>query len=356
MEKEIGGNFPLSEEQIKGFPKALPITGSEGFKYSIYTHSGRNALNYFLNNVYEGEKKVFLPSYTCDTCINPFVEHNFDVSYYLLNQDLTPNVDSFFNLFQNSSSGGIIYLQSYFGFDTLKSLRKNINEKADDFTFIEDITHSWLSSFSKTNSEYFICSFRKWLEIPDGGAIFSNFDLKENMYAFPENEVEVNDYKEASIKKQMWLSGNPTITKNDFYPLFKKTASAFSDQKLYKISNFSRLIIENTNFDIIKEKRVNNCKYLIEHINNPNVVKIFDCVSNDEIPLYYPVYIKDDKRKDFQNYLMSNDIYCPIHWPKSELVKSFNCEIYDNILSLVCDQRYGLDDMKRMVDVINEYK
>ena len=95
---------------------------------------------------------------------------------------------------------------------------------------------------------------------------------------------------------------------------------------------------------------------MIEHINNPNVIKIYNRVSDGEIPLYYPVYIKDDKRKDFQNYLMSNDIYCPIHWPKSELVKNFNCEIYDNILSLVCDQRYGLDDMKRMVDVINEYK
>ena len=355
MEKEIGGNFPLSEEQIKGFPKNLPITGIEGFKYSIYTHSGRNALNYFLDNVYEGEKKVFLPAYTCDTCINPFVEHNFDVSYYLLNKDLTPNVDSFYKLLQCSSSG-IIYLQSYFGFDTLKSLRKNINEKANDFTLIEDITHSWLSTFSKSNSKYFICSFRKWLEIPDGGAIFSNFDIKEKMYVFPENEVEVNDYKEASIKKQMWLSGNTNITKNDFYPLFKKTASDFSNSKLYKMSNCSRLILENSNFDIIKEKRVNNCKYLIEHINNPNVIKIYNLVSDCEIPLYYPVYIKDDKRKDFQNYLMSNDIYCPIHWPKSELVKNFNCEIYDNILSLVCDQRYGIDDMRRMVNVINEYK
>lgn len=356
MEKEIGGNFPLSEEQIKGFPKNLPITGIEGFKYSIYTHSGRNALNYFLDNVYEGEKKVFLPAYTCDTCINPFIEHDFDVSYYILNKDLTPNIDSINNKFQKNSTGGIIYLQSYFGFDTLKNIRELINDKDTAFTFIEDITHSWLSSFKKTNSEYFICSFRKWLEIPDGGAIFSNFDIKEKMYTFPENKAEVNDYKEASIKKQMWLSGNTNIKKNDFYPLFKKTASAFSDSKLYKISNFSRLIMENTNFDIIKEKRVNNCKYLIEHINNPNVIRIFSCVSDGEIPLYYPVYIKDDKRKDFQNYLMSHDIYCPIHWQKSELVKNLNSEIYDNILSLVCDQRYGLDDMRRMVDVINEYK
>ena len=91
------------------------------------------------------------------------------------------------------------------------------------------------------------------------------------------------------------------------------------------------------NFDIIKEKRVNNCKYLIEHINNPNVIRIFSCVSDCEIPLYYPVYIRYNKRKDFQNYLMSHDIYCPIHWPKSEFVQDLNNEIYDNILSLVCD-------------------
>ena len=53
---------------------------------------------------------------------------------------------------------------------------------------------------------------------------------------------------------------------------------------------------------------------------------------------------------------MSHDIYFPIHWLKSQFVQNLNNEIYDNILSLVCDQRYGLDDMRRMVNVINEYK
>ena len=40
----------------------------------------------------------------------------------------------------------------------------------------------------------------------------------------------------------------------------------------------------------------------------------------------------------------------------NEDIETLKNEIYDNILSLVCDQRYGLDDMRRMVNVINEYK
>ena len=55
--------------------------------------------------------------------------------------------------------------------------------------------------------------------------------------------------------------------------------------------------IINHSIDIIKEKRVNNCKYLIEHINNPNVIKIYNLVSDCEIPLYYPVYISIIKQK-----------------------------------------------------------
>jgi hypothetical protein len=52
--------------------------------------------------------------------------------------------------------------------------------------------------------------------------------------------------------------------------------------------------------------------------------------------------------------LIREQIYCPIHWPKSPYHGDCG-ELYDRELSLICDQRYDLTDMARMVGVIQRY-
>jgi hypothetical protein len=51
-------------------------------------------------------------------------------------------------------------------------------------------------------------------------------------------------------------------------------------------------------------------------------------------------------RNEIRAHLTKNEIYCPVHWPKPEGCES---NIYDHELSLICDQRYGIKDMKRIV-------
>ena len=56
--------------------------------------------------------------------------------------------------------------------------------------------------------------------------------------------------------------------------------------------------------------------------------------------------------------LIDNAIYCPIHWPKSEFHRGISQRaemLYSQELSLVCDQRYGSDDMNRIVECIRKY-
>ena len=62
-----------------------------------------------------------------------------------------------------------------------------------------------------------------------------------------------------------------------------------------------------------------------------------------------PIMLKN--RDVIRKKLIDNKIYCPVHWPKP---MGCNSNIYDMELSLVCDQRYDIDDMKRIVSVIND--
>lgn len=54
---------------------------------------------------------------------------------------------------------------------------------------------------------------------------------------------------------------------------------------------------------------------------------------------------------------MSNNIYCPIHWPIPERIMLNNetRQVYEEELSLICDQRYGNNDMLRIAKVINDF-
>ena len=84
---------------------------------------------------------------------------------------------------------------------------------------------------------------------------------------------------------------------------------------------------------------------------------IFPELSPNYIPMFVPVFVPDGKRNELREYLKKNEIYCPVHWPVSEYHKLNEKQqfIYDNELSLVCDQRYTEDDMSRIVETIKMF-
>ena len=84
---------------------------------------------------------------------------------------------------------------------------------------------------------------------------------------------------------------------------------------------------------------------------------IFREMKDTDCPMFVPIFVPDGKRDELRRYLIRNEIYCPVHWPVSEyhVLDEKTKEIYDNELSLVCDQRYNEKDMKRMIDTIRVF-
>ena len=56
-------------------------------------------------------------------------------------------------------------------------------------------------------------------------------------------------------------------------------------------------------------------------------------------------------------HLIRNGIYCPIHWaiPDEVRLNTETKKLYDEELSLVCDQRYCLGDMDRTLTTIEAF-
>ena len=113
-------------------------------------------------------------------------------------------------------------------------------------------------------------------------------------------------------------------------------------------------IAKTLDIEIIKNRRRANAEVLRSAFSN---WLLFPDLSPTDVPMFVPVLVPDGKRNELRRYLIKNEIYCPVHWPVSDYHRLDVREqfIYDNEMSLVCDQRYTEEDMYRMVETIKTF-
>src|SRR5574344_47309 len=119
MLNEIGGNFPITKEEIlSDFSVNAKLYGFDCFEKKFFTFSGRTAITLLLENILIN-KNGLLPDYTCDSFIRPFVDKGFLLFFYYINENLSVVMDYIYaKLNDLDKIGGIVFLQSYYGFNT----------------------------------------------------------------------------------------------------------------------------------------------------------------------------------------------------------------------------------------------
>lgn len=203
-------------------------------------------------------------------------------------------------------------------------------------------------------------SIRKWIGIPSGGFLAYNPNINKNI--FEEEKLQENtefSYKrlEALISKREYLRTNEVGLKALSLSRFSEAENDLDlDYSPYCIDRLSASIINDVNEAALILKRKENFITLSEGINkNNNIQPLFENLSESICPMFFPILIKKD-RSGVRNNLAKNHIYCPIHWPIPEQIDINNLNqtsnLYNSILSIPCDQRYGRIDMERIISVL----
>ena len=134
--KEIGSNFFDVERSAQ--PNKL--AGQD----LIFYLSGRMALRQIIRDIKRNKtiKRASLPSYCCESMIEPFLKENIEVTFY----------DVFLNSGKIVCNGDginadMILTLNYFGIDTLytRKFEQEIRAAHPDSVIIKDATHSLLS-------------------------------------------------------------------------------------------------------------------------------------------------------------------------------------------------------------------
>lgn len=355
MDKEIGSIFPL--ENIF-YPPAEPfvtISPSSDVKYSLC----REALYDICVNHGGQNKKVLIPAYTCQTVITPFEEAGWTCYYYNVQKDLHIDTD-YFNVIGELVKPGIVVVHPYYGLrlnqQESDSLRQ-IGEKGA--TIVMDFTQGIFADPEYDFVDFFIGSYRKWFPIPDGA--FLKVNKADYLIPIPDDEDTefVTMQTDAMFLRNQYFNDGVKQLKTISIRLNKRANSSVAHGiKPHRMSSFSLELMQRLSFQEVRSKRQDNFNYLFKHLNQYDGFR-FVCPDLSALlttPLYFAVF--SSNRDQLQRVLADNDIYAPVLWPveNQDLLISEDVKyIYEHILAIPCDQRYGEKEMRRIVRVINTF-
>ncbi|MCI9127068.1 MAG: hypothetical protein HFG28_07705 [Eubacterium sp.] len=322
---------------------------------------GRTALEAIIQDAIAEHKikKVLLPSYCCHTMIAPFLKHDFEVFFY----------DVFF-----SEEAGVLYdidysenfdlilIMQYFGFQVPGFEDMICRLKEEKKVVIEDATHSIHQNIPYCFlSDYVFVSYRKWMATP-GGAVVIKRNGKLNQVGMIQNSLTGKKYvelrKEAVRKKICYLYEKDDTDKS-YLQIFNEAEEMIETEYVgLAIDEDSRRRICYTDYNKLSNRRRENAGYLLERLREIRGMELpHKFLREGDVPLFVPVFLQNKMRDQLRKYLIKNAIYLPIHWPLSSLhhisVRAEN--IFKRELSLICDQRYNVEDMEVIASKIEEW-
>ena len=251
----------------------------------------------------------------------------------------------------------ILYLNNYFGFKSYLDIEWIKRKQSEGTIVIYDKTHSLFlqNDLYLQVADYAFCSVRKWFAVASGAILskrngdFIDFNLRDCGYV----QTKLN----AQILKSRYLAGDISVSKEMFYPAFADFSHHLEDDYAdYKMDGQSISLLKSMNISDIIARRRANAKMLYSELKGINHVQfLFSDLDDDTIPLFVPIIAStQDIREIIRRELIARQIYCPVHWPRNSMISSklkVN-KIYDQEISLICDQRYTPQQLEGIIQTI----
>ncbi len=361
MLSEIGSNFWINpNEELKDLPLGTPEQfGCKGNDF-VWLSTGRSAISFAIKTIEERnpqlKKSAVLPPFTCHTVIEPFLNADYEVYHYPINEKLETSADLILQCVKDHDAAVVLF-HRYFGFNTVKGSDSLCRELREQNKFsIEDCTQCLYDGKNKSDADFFVGSIRKWQGTPDGGFAVCREGEFQDKPKQPDTPLEQAKIK-ASYAKYKYLFDHEG-EKPAFLQLYREAEDILIAQDGFRsISPTSQKMQSNLDVCFLQNRRRENFQILLLGLADfQDVRPMFDRLNADIVPLYFPILTKD--RAALQAHLVQHAIYAPVVWPKAECLGEVCKEaeyLYQHLLCIPIDQRYDKDDMNRVLETINQF-
>ena len=309
--KEIGGYIELDTYH-------LPML-HEG---AIALNCGRNCLAYLFRS--RGIRKIKLPLFICASIPGVCDREGIEKSFYHVGMDFKPSEEI------SLEEDEWLYLVNFYG----QLSNEEIQRYAQKFrNVIVDQANDYYATPLPGVDTFYTC--RKWFGVADGAFLYTDNPLSDE---FPQDE---------SFDRMVFLLGRYERTANEFYAGYNANNKFFIDQPIKKMSKLTANLLRGIDYEAVEIRRRENFEFLQEQLGTHNQL-------NPKLASFmYPFMIKDGA--NIRKKLQAEKVYIPTLWPTVfELANKTDIEylMAENILPLPIDQRYGIEDMKYMVEEV----
>lgn len=309
--KEIGGYFGLEQ-----------LVDNAHYKHLLALNTGRNALLYLIRA--KGVKKIYIPFYICDSISSLLQQQGYSFAYYHIDRSFNP-------IFSESlEEDAYLYIVNYYGQlnnDMIVSFKHKYER------IIIDNTQAFFQEPVSGVDTIYSC--RKFFGVPDGAYLSTDSVLDDDLVV------------DVSKDRMGHILGRYEGSASEYYDRFQENDASFRFEPLKYMSRLTHNILGAIDYESVAKARNTNFEYLHDNLGRTNTLTIWKPFG----PYAYPYYVENGI--EVRKRLAGRKIYVPTLWPNvlSESDKASTEYIFaSNILPLPCDQRYGIDDMKYIVE------
>lgn len=310
----IGGYFSLELPQRE-----------EYHKDALRLNTGRNCLEYILRaRKYD---RVYLPYYTCDVVLEPFKKLNLSYEFYHINLHLELN--DTISLKENEA---LLYT-NYFGLKQryVEQLAKKYGSR-----LIVDNTQAFYAKPLKGIDTFYTC--RKFFGVPDGAYLYCDKEFDEEI------EQDYSYDRVAHLLKRIDLSAE------DGFKDFRRVDDGLDNQPIRKMSKLAHRMMQSIDYETASQRRRANYQMLHDALGKENNIEL--PMEDDAVPMVYPYLVPVEGLRE---NLIENKIFVARYWPNVlDWAKPDDHEypLAYQMQPLPIDQRYGKEEMKRIIDII----
>ena len=313
--RPIGGFFELE----------LPHGRSRIHPLAHALSTGRACLMVILE--YLMPRLVYVPFYTCDAALEPFVRLGIQTRYYSLDKTLFPHE------LPPLKEGEYLLWTNYFGICSEHTRR--IKEYYEGQVILDD-THAF---FQNGHSGYWsFTSARKYFGVPDGAFLYAPVHL----------EIKADRFTGISLAHGLLRRLGRQEEAYEAYKLYERSL----DCNVHRISEVSEGLLRGVDTTWVADVRRQNFNFMHAALKEVNCLPIGQV---SDVPFCYP-YLPASPID--RNGLNAKGIFVPSLWPDiaSRGIEGFDFEkrISVELLPLPIDHRYTPADLQYILDYLRK--
>jgi hypothetical protein len=343
---EIGSDFERVNDKYLLPADSQPLPWEDSADI-IYVESGRQTLAIVETELRrQGHTKIHVPSYLCDSMIDPFHRNSWALAELPLDKDLMVRPEE---LLARVTKGVLLHTPYFGRQDSPAVLEALATIRRRGVVVIVDETHRVFSGPSPV-ADIRVASLHKVLPLYDGGYVAG---LSARLRpALPSVSSESGAIRQMAMhaKSDALATRDGSKTHLALYAMAERATETRIQP--CRMSGDSRSLLRRLDLEMIRVAREKNSVSLSQALGHSHRFRVVNPPAEDLLPSH--LVLETDEVAGLRQFLSGQHIHCAIHWPPSEVLPQTS-NWPDRYISLPVDHRYCEPDMVRMAACIQTF-